>query len=221
MSKILSSVTLIFILVVLVLTGTAYAGPEIKSVIMETISFPGETAVHFPLEEIYNGIERRAALADLKITIRGKDMTHFIIDLPESREGWPLVHYLIDKGAFEIQRQDDGKYHTVIDNSDIKEVTIKKHADKGSEKYILRLSFTAEGEKKYAKAVSDNIGKQLFFKIDKKLVLSPMIEEAYPGGEITGAVFNDEISAKRAKAIITGKPYPCLLQVTEVEYYRQ
>lgn len=191
----------------------------IKSVIIETIPFNGYASQKISIDKIIDGIRKRAEPFELKINTTKLSQTHFILEVPRSDEGWVLIHYLIDRGLFSITELDDkNDYKTVLDNSHVEKVRIEKKTSINKTIFLLLIQLTGEGNKIYKDLISRNTGRQIYFFLDKVNIGSFMPEKEN-GEEILAGVFHDETRALRAKTLITGKPYPCLLQVTTVKYY--
>ncbi|MEM7817176.1 MAG: hypothetical protein QXZ20_04645, partial [Candidatus Aenigmatarchaeota archaeon] len=102
--------------------------------------------------------------------------------------------------------------NAVLSGSDLKESSI------GFDQYgvpNVRLRFSPEGAKKFAKITEENVGKQLAILLDGKVVSAPQIKEPILSGEaeITGEFSLDE--ARALSSVLNSGALPIPLEVEE------
>jgi protein-export SecD/SecF family membrane protein len=78
----------------------------------------------------------------------------------------------------------DAEGNVVIEGSDLKDA----RAGTGQQGYVVNLTFSTEGAKKFADVTSKNVGKKIGIYLDEKLLQNPTVNGPIPSGqaEITG-----------------------------------
>jgi preprotein translocase subunit SecD len=103
-------------------------------------------------------------------------------------------------------------YHTIMTGKDLRQVTVTQNQ---LGQYVIQFVLTSDGAKIFADHTANNINKFLTIVLDKKVISSPVIKSAIPGGE---GVIEGSFTAESANALAVQLRYgslPVPLKVVE------
>jgi len=137
-------------------------------------------------------LQKRIENLDTESAVYKEGSKRINVDIPGVKDANAILEQLGKAGALQF-KDADGK--VVLDGSDIEtaEATINNSDTLGSE-YMVDLTMTAEGAKKFAIATTENVGKIISIYYDDKLISAPNVNEAITGGkaQISGQETLDE-----------------------------
>ena len=104
------------------------------------------------------------------------------IEIPGVSDANKILEELGKPGSLEFQNEDG---ETILAGTDIKtaEAGTQSNSTTGSKDYVVQLTLTDEGAKKFAEVTEANIGKRLPIVYDGEVISAPTVQSAIPGGE--------------------------------------
>ena len=104
------------------------------------------------------------------------------IEIPGVSDANKILEELGKPGSLEFQNEDG---ETILAGTDIKtaEAGTQSNSTTGSKDYVVQLTLTDEGAKKFAEVTEANIGKRLPIVYDGEVISAPTVQSAITGGE--------------------------------------
>lgn len=179
-------------------------------VVLEAVDTPEAQVNEDAVQRVVKIIERR--VNELGLTepiIQRQGERRIIVELPGVKDPEKAIEMLGKTALLEFQ-DESGK--TVLTGTDLKDA--KAQIDQ-SNRNLVSLEFSDEGAKKFADLTAKNIGKHISILLDKKVLTSPVVEEAIPSGKavITGNRSIEE--AQNLSILLRSGSLPVKVEVLE------
>jgi len=162
------------------------------------------------MEKARTIIERRVNEMGLSEPVIQTDVSkkRIIVDLAGVQDPDKAVETLKTTAKLTFK---DPQGNVVIEGSDLKDA----RAAQGQTSYVVHLTFTSEGAKKFADVTSRSIGQQIGIYLDDKLLQNPVVQTAITNGqaEITGYSSLEE--AAEYAALLRSGALPVSLTIEE------
>lgn len=113
------------------------------------------------------------------------------IDIPGATDANAILEELGKPGTLQFC---DSNGEVLLTGNDVKNATAGMTDENGTKKYIIELTFTDEGAKKFESATEANVGKPLYIIYNDNVISYPTVQEKISGGQasITGLTDYDE-----------------------------
>ena len=163
--------------------------------------------------------------------IKEKDNTQLVVEIPwkqgeEEFDARKTIEDVIQVASLtftdvpdDVELTDEGlpakPGKTLVEGKYVVDSTAKYEANDGG--WIVTLEFNSEGEKLFAEATKNNVGKQIAIFMDDKCVSAPKVNEAITGGNaiIEGISSSDE--AQKLSALIRSGKLPYSLTISDLQ----
>ena len=146
-------------------------------------------------------LQKRIENYDTESAVYQEGNNRINLDIPGVNDANKILEQLGKAGALQFKDEND---KVVLEGSDIEtaEARISSDSNNMGKEYVVDLTMTAAGAKKFATATGDNVGKRISIYYDEKLISAPNVNEAITGGkaQISGQESMDE--AKELASII-------------------
>lgn len=233
-SKSKSRSSIIFILCVVAIFSLAFAGFkgfeiagwEFKSfdkVITRGLDLQGGVSVLMEIqdENITNeDLEKTRQLLSLRVNKLGVAETivategerRIRVDIPGEYSSNDIVSSLSKTGNLTFK---DSEGNVVLTGKDVKEASVM--LDNQTGKPVVSLKLNDEGQKKFAEATTNNVGKQISILMDEEVISSPTVQNPITNGEavITGSTSVDE--ANNLAGLISSGALPVTVKAVSVK----
>lgn len=103
------------------------------------------------------------------------------VEIPGVTDANAILEDLGKPGSLVFQ---DSEGNTVLEGSDVADAEggAVQTQNSGNTEYVVSLTLTEEGKKKFAEATQENVGKQISIVYDNNVISSPVVNEAITGG---------------------------------------
>lgn len=144
-------------------------------------------------------LQKRIENYDTESAVYQEGSNRINLDIPGVNDANKILEQLGKAGALQFKDEDE---KVVLEGSDIETAEARISQDNMGKEFVVDLTMTAAGAKKFAKATGDNVGKRISIYYDDKLISAPNVNEAITGGkaQISGQESMDE--AKELASII-------------------
>lgn len=142
-------------------------------------------------EDTKNKLEERANTLSTESEVYAEGDKRITVNIPGYTDANAVLEKLGSKGklAFVTLKEssndkEETSLETWLEGSDVSDAQGTSYKDKltGKTEYVVELTFTEEGTKKFAKATTENVGKILYVVYDDELLSSPTVNEVITGG---------------------------------------
>lgn len=153
-------------------------------VVLEAVDTPEAKVDEDAVQRVVKIIEKRVNEIGLtEPIIQRQGDRRIIVELPGIKEPEKAIEMLGKTALLEFQNESGT---TVMTGKDLKDAKAEIGQNKNS---VVALEFSAEGTKLFADLTAKNVGKHISILLDKKVLTSPVVNEAIPSGKaiITGS----------------------------------
>ncbi|MBO5598394.1 MAG: protein translocase subunit SecD [Oribacterium sp.] len=133
------------------------------------------------------------------------------IDIPGATDANEILAELGEPGTLQFA---DVQGNVLLTGDDVKNASAGMTNNNGTNEYIIQLTFTDEGAKKFADATANNVGNPLFIIYNDNVISAPTVQEAISGGQASITGISDYDEATRIASTIRIGALP--LQLTEL-----
>ncbi|MBR1857195.1 MAG: protein translocase subunit SecD [Oribacterium sp.] len=133
------------------------------------------------------------------------------IDIPGATDANEILAELGEPGTLQFA---DIQGNVLLTGDDVKNASAGMTNNNGTNEYIIQLTFTDEGAKKFAEATANNVGNPLFIIYNDNVISAPTVQEAISGGQASITGISDYDEATRIASTIRIGALP--LQLTEL-----
>ena len=133
------------------------------------------------------------------------------IDIPGATDANEILAELGEPGTLQFA---DVQGNVLLTGDDVKNASAGMTNNNGTNEYIIQLTFTDEGAKKFADATTNNVGNPLFIIYNDNVISAPTVQEAISGGQASITGISDYDEATRIASTIRIGALP--LQLTEL-----
>ena len=146
-------------------------------------------------------LQQRVTQFSTEANVYQQGLNRINVEIPGVTDANEILAELGKPGALEFQ---DADGNVVLEGTDIAGAEGVAYQDQqtGSHKYVVDLTMTSEGTKKFADATQANLGKQIAIVYDGEVISAPTVQSVITGGkaEITG--MSDIESARQLASFI-------------------
>ncbi|MCR4752641.1 MAG: protein translocase subunit SecD [Eubacterium sp.] len=146
-------------------------------------------------------LQQRVTQFSTESNVYQQGLNRINVEIPGVSDANQILAELGKPGALEFQ---DSEGTVVLQGTDIAGAEGVAYQDNktGEHKYVVDLTLTSEGSKKFAEATEANLGKQIAIVYDGEVVSAPVVQSVITGGkaEITG--MSDIESARKLASFI-------------------
>lgn len=132
-------------------------------------------------------LQQRVTQFSTEANVYQQGLNRINVEIPGVTDANQILAELGKPGALEFQ---DTEGNVVLQGTDIAGAEGVAYQDKqtGAHKYVVDLTMTSEGTKKFADATEANLGKQIAIVYDGEVISAPTVQSVITGGkaEITG-----------------------------------
>ena len=146
-------------------------------------------------------LQQRVTQFSTEANVYQQGLNRINVEIPGVTDANQILAELGKPGALEFQDMDG---NVVLEGTDIAGAEGVAYQDNktGEHKYVVDLTLTSEGTKKFADATEENLGKQIAIVYDGEVISAPRVQSVITGGkaEITG--MSDIDSARQLASFI-------------------
>ena len=146
-------------------------------------------------------LQQRVTQFSTEANVYQQGLNRINVEIPGVTDANQILAELGKPGALEFQDMDG---NVVLEGTDIAGAEGVAYQDQttGEHKYVVDLTMTSEGSKKFADATEENLGKQIAIVYDGETISAPRVQSVITGGkaEITG--MSDIESARQLASFI-------------------
>lgn len=162
-------------------------GLDLAGGVSITYEAVGDTSSQEDMDDTRNKLQQRVEQYSTEASVYQQGANRISVEIPGVTDANAILEELGKPGTLEFM---DSGYETVMEGSDIADAQGLTYVDQttGARKYIVELTFTDEGAKKFADITSENVGSPIYIVYDGEVISAPTVTEAITGGtaEITG-----------------------------------
>lgn len=125
-------------------------------------------------------LQRRVEAYSTEAQVYQEGANRINIEIPDVTDANAILEELGKPGSLQFTLADGS---VVLTGADVDTATARANEDNlRNREYVVELVFTSEGSEKFAKATSENIGKQIMIIYDGITISNPVVNEAINGG---------------------------------------
>jgi protein-export SecD/SecF family membrane protein len=166
----------------------------------------GVSIVYAPVDYTPNSTEMNAAISLIRRRLDAKNYTEaevgqqtgnqIRVDIPGVDDAEEAVNEI---GATAQLAFKDGDGNTLLTGADVSDATRQVDSSNGGAgQYVVALTFTSDGAKKFADATANNVGKPIYIFLDSDMISQPTVNQAITDGK---AVIEGNFTAQSAEEL--------------------
>lgn len=164
------------------------------------------------IKDTIKRLQQRADTYSTDSNVYKEGSDRISIEIPGVTDANQILQDLGKPGALEFIDEDNyqkfaagEEYEKLLTGSDVKNAAAAIDSSGAVQEYIVQLSFSDEGSKKFADATTKNIGKRIYIIYDREVASAPTVQNAITGGSaVINGMEDDEEAEQLAQTIRIG-----------------
>lgn len=138
------------------------------------------------MQDTISKMQKRAETYSTEAEVYQEGNRRITVEIPGAQDAESVLEGLGKPGSLEFvaMKSDNGGGETVLEGTDVKNAeAATQTSETGAKQYVVQLTLTDEGAKKFSDATAANIGKQIWIMYDEEQISAPTVNEQISGGQ--------------------------------------